>query len=491
MSYNLSDADRGVIVHAISEAELSCQYALAEDLRAILTRASAVTVAEPKAGQHCVRCGGTFGGWCDCSDNRAACARQQAEPGAGVAEGWVAVPIEPTPKMLEQIKFMDNITDLAMTARYKAMLAAAPTPQQQAEPGEDERAAQIGMRDRKYVDSTPHLHVGNSAFEDWYQQYPKACVGDKQLARDAYAAGMGDPLVMARDAAKQRAEPVADERELPGVHGVGRIADNPCAVLVLLKAEPSDDALREIHDRLRATQSGQRATDEAQALRDMLDDSRTELEMIRKALGVPYEPHQSLMERTIEAAEKAGQRAGAVNTRAAAMLRWVTHVLDDIIRTDSDYREGSRLNLGSERDRFKRALHKLHEAQALLAAAAPTQQRSGMAETTAADERAAFEAWQREELPSHHGSDYSAADVEFNCYEAALSAWLDRAKIAAQSGQWAGVAEGWKLVPLEPTPQMLEQIKFLDDITARAMTVRYKAMLAAAPTPAQQEGEQP
>lgn len=79
MSYNLSAADRGVIVHAISEAELSCQYALAEDLRAILTRASAVTVAEPKAGQHCVRCGGTFGGWCDCSDNRAACARQQVE----------------------------------------------------------------------------------------------------------------------------------------------------------------------------------------------------------------------------------------------------------------------------------------------------------------------------------------------------------------------------------------------------------------------------
>lgn len=68
-------------------------------------------------------------------------------------------------------------------------------------------------------------------------------------------------------------------------------------------------------------------------------------------------------------AAQSGQRAGAVNTRAAAMLRWVTHVLDDIIRTDSDYREGSRLNLGSERDRFKRALHKLHEAQALLAAA--------------------------------------------------------------------------------------------------------------------------
>ena len=39
------------------------------------------------------------------------------------------------------------------------------------------------------------LCVGDSSFEDWYQAHPKACGGDKQLARDAYAAGMGDPLV--------------------------------------------------------------------------------------------------------------------------------------------------------------------------------------------------------------------------------------------------------------------------------------------------------
>ena len=54
---------------------------------------------------------------------------------------------------------------------------------------------QIGMRDGKYIDSTPRLSVGNSAFEDWFQAHEKACTGDKQLARDAYAAGMGDPLV--------------------------------------------------------------------------------------------------------------------------------------------------------------------------------------------------------------------------------------------------------------------------------------------------------
>lgn len=59
----------------------------------------------------------------------------------------------------------------------------------------DRQLPQIGMRDQPYHDSTPKLSVGNSSFEDWYQAHEKACTGDKQLARDAYAAGMGDPLV--------------------------------------------------------------------------------------------------------------------------------------------------------------------------------------------------------------------------------------------------------------------------------------------------------
>ena len=36
-------------------------------------------------------------------------------------------------------------------------------------------------------------HIGDSKFESWYAWHPKAVGGDKQLARDAYAAGMGDP----------------------------------------------------------------------------------------------------------------------------------------------------------------------------------------------------------------------------------------------------------------------------------------------------------
>ena len=62
--------------------------------------------------------------------------------------------------------------------------------------GKDEyKAEPVKQEPVPYVDSTPHLHVGDSSFEDWYQEHPKACGGDKQLARDAYAAGMGDPLV--------------------------------------------------------------------------------------------------------------------------------------------------------------------------------------------------------------------------------------------------------------------------------------------------------
>lgn len=48
-----------------------------------------------------------------------------------------------------------------------------------------------------YKDSTPELSVGESVFERWFSSYNPALKGDKQRARDAYAAGMGDPLVVA------------------------------------------------------------------------------------------------------------------------------------------------------------------------------------------------------------------------------------------------------------------------------------------------------
>lgn len=44
---------------------------------------------------------------------------------------------------------------------------------------------------------------------------------------------------------------------------------------------------------------------ETEALRDMLDDARSDLEMLRNALGVPVEPHQNLLERMLDAAKVA------------------------------------------------------------------------------------------------------------------------------------------------------------------------------------------
>ena len=51
-----------------------------------------------------------------------------------------------------------------------------------------------------YSDSTAELSVGDSSFESWFSEYSPANKGTKQQMRDAYAAGMGDPLVVAAGA---------------------------------------------------------------------------------------------------------------------------------------------------------------------------------------------------------------------------------------------------------------------------------------------------
>jgi hypothetical protein len=65
----------------------------------------------------------------------------------------------------------------------------------------------------EYTDSTPKLNVMHSAFEDWYQQQPFATGPNKQLCRDSYAAGMGDPLVTY--ATSQAAQPVREALAQP------------------------------------------------------------------------------------------------------------------------------------------------------------------------------------------------------------------------------------------------------------------------------------
>lgn len=45
------------------------------------------------------------------------------------------------------------------------------------------------------------------------------------------------------------------------------------------------------------------------------------------------------------------------------------------------------------------------------------------------------------------------------------------------------VPEGYQLVPLIPTPEMLAEITLTDEFSPRAMRARYDALLAAAPQP--------
>ncbi len=57
-----------------------------------------------------------------------------------VPHGWQLVPIEPTGQMMDEIKFYDAITDVAISKRYQAMLAVTPQPPPPDGPDEEEEA---------------------------------------------------------------------------------------------------------------------------------------------------------------------------------------------------------------------------------------------------------------------------------------------------------------------------------------------------------------
>jgi len=58
---------------------------------------------------------------------------------------------------------------------------------------------------------------------------------------------------------------------------------------------------------------------------------------------------------------------------------------------------------------------------------------------------------------------------------------------AGEMNASADVPDGWKLVPLEPTLKMLEEIHLVKEFTHQAMTARYVALLDAAPEPPKRE----
>jgi len=63
-----------------------------------------------------------------------------------------------------------------------------------------------------------------------------------------------------------------------------------------------------------------------------------------------------------------------------------------------------------------------------------------------------------------------SADDHGGCYRCTL---IDAAR----------VPDGYKLVPIEPTIEMLGEIRLIEHFTDAAMVTRYKAMIAVAPQP--------
>lgn len=111
-------------------------------------------------------------------------------------------------------------------------------------------------------------------------------------------------------------------------------------------------------------------------------------------------------------------------------------------------------------------------------------------------ERVAFEAWMHtyDSPPSLEGEVFNDDRyLDADCFgqfvyddlatQRCWSAWQARAQLAAT----AGVPDGWRLVPVEPTKEMIEAAFMSEDVAfdSRSIVITdYRAMLAAAPSPA-------
>jgi len=122
-----------------------------------------------------------------CGDCPRDYAPKPVQPATPVTDAEVDAALADCSLLSEVVTVAEMRSALSKFAASRALPAPASEPV---------AGAVIGMRDASYKDSTPRLHVGSSAFEDWFQDQPFATqVGIKQISRDSYAAGMGDPLV--------------------------------------------------------------------------------------------------------------------------------------------------------------------------------------------------------------------------------------------------------------------------------------------------------
>lgn len=221
--FGYNDPDTGALEFGTgSHAEAKREYVgeleeIVEGLNAILTRASAESVAEPSKCPECDGSGiGTFAG-----DPCHVCNISQRGKSEALAN-----------KIRDEISlvFTDSETTLsdgAKRALYSVneMAVRLVAAQQQAEP--------------KHATAKAGQHCVNCGLT--LGQQTSWCNCEANRAVEA-----------------QQVEPVGDERQLPRVYGVSRSINNSHSVLVLLADVPSDDDLLEIRERLNA-QSGQRA----------------------------------------------------------------------------------------------------------------------------------------------------------------------------------------------------------------------------------------
>lgn len=60
---------------------------------------------------------------------------------------------------------------------------------------------------------------------------------------------------------------------------------------------------------------------------------------------------------------------------------------------------------------------------------------------------------------------------------------VEMAMLQGADGNSPVIPDGWLMVPVEPTEEMLAELCLVKGWTARALNARYQAMLAAAPKP--------
>ncbi|KVW15435.1 hypothetical protein WK91_18545 [Burkholderia cepacia] len=115
-------------------------------------------------------------------------------------------------------------------------------------------------------------------------------------AVSAYSKLVGDMEMVDQAIALLNSAPAsAGEAAIPRVHGISHSADNPCTVLVKLMAEPSDDALRAIHNMLTAPPAARVASLTDEQILDVFRDAGLDLNATTNMLYAVRGQHAQLV----------------------------------------------------------------------------------------------------------------------------------------------------------------------------------------------------